>query len=67
MNQSELVEARTGWMKEMKESRRLEQACTTLERAIYVKCYECSGGVKVEIERCHIDKCALHPYRLDGK
>jgi len=44
-----------------------DEKLTKMERAIYMHCYECSGHVKVEIERCVIEACPLYNFRLEGK
>ena len=35
----------------------------TLMAAIHAKCRECSGGSRLEVERCSIRDCPLWPYR----
>ena len=40
---------------------------TTLLKAIRKKCVECCGGSRLEIERCNLINCALHPYRQTKK
>lgn len=34
--------------------------------AIGLKCWDCAGGSRREVRTCHIDDCALHPFRLRG-
>lgn len=36
---------------------------TTLLKAIRKKCVECCGGSRLEIDRCNMLNCPLHPYR----
>jgi hypothetical protein len=35
----------------------------SLRAAINGKCYDCACGSKVEVARCEITKCTLHPVR----
>ncbi|MBD5608003.1 MAG: hypothetical protein HDQ93_04035 [Desulfovibrio sp.] len=35
-----------------------------LLKAIKLKCLECSGGVREEVQFCQIPACPLYPYRL---
>ena len=35
--------------------------------AIRLKCLDCCCWQAAEVRRCHIDDCALWPYRLGGK
>jgi len=32
-------------------------------KAIRQHCIDCSGGYRLEVNRCHITTCALHPFR----
>ena len=32
--------------------------------AIRQKCLDCCGGMRKEVERCRIEKCPLHKYRI---
>ena len=32
-------------------------------RAIRAHCLECSGGSRIEVERCLLKDCTLYPYR----
>lgn len=36
----------------------------SLLRVIRQKCTDCCGGVRAEVDRCTVTKCALHPYRM---
>lgn len=36
-------------------------------KAIRAKCLDCSCGNPREVERCHIQTCALWPYRMGTK
>lgn len=33
-------------------------------KAIRLKCLECAGGSRTELQQCQIDDCALHYYRF---
>lgn len=33
-------------------------------KAIRAKCIECCGGQLMEVKLCHLEDCALHPYRF---
>ena len=35
----------------------------TMGKAIRQHCIDCSGGYRLEVNRCHITTCALHPFR----
>ena len=34
------------------------------DRAIRLKCLDCCAGNANEVRKCHLTKCALHPWRL---
>lgn len=38
----------------------------TLLIAIRAHCLDCCGGSRMEVERCRLDGCSLHPYRTVG-
>ncbi len=33
-------------------------------KAIRAKCLDCCCGSPAEVNRCHLDDCALHPFRF---
>ena len=33
-------------------------------KAIRMKCIDCSGGRRSEVERCTVRDCALYPFRM---
>ncbi len=33
-------------------------------RAIRKYCLQCGDGTRIEVEKCHITDCPLHPYRF---
>jgi hypothetical protein len=35
----------------------------TMGKAIRQHCIDCSGGYRLEVNRCHITTCALYPFR----
>lgn len=36
-------------------------------KGIYKKCLNCCSGNPYGIEKCDMEKCALHPFRLEYK
>lgn len=33
-------------------------------KAIRKYCLQCGDGTRIEVEKCHITNCPLHPYRF---
>ena len=40
---------------------------TALLKAIRKKCSDCCGGSRLEIDKCKLTGCPLHPYRMGEK
>ena len=41
-----------------------ETSNTNPVKAIRMKCLDCSGGSRTEVERCQVKDCALYPFRM---